>query len=359
MSAKSPFPIPGSTKLSAIAKSAQIIPTRLTFVDIAGLVRGASKGEGLGNQFLANIREVDAIAHVVRCFEDSDINPCRGQDRTRRRHRDHRDELNAADSKPRKARRHLPSQGTTGSEEQLAGERAACCREGRPARFVERKLEEERAFGMLEACHELGLDGLDVGDGWILPSTWVMSESSKQRTTCAIASTSRMLARNWLPRPSPLDAPRTRPAMSTNVSRVGMICADFAIAESLSSRGSGTATSPTFGSMVPERIIRRLRRCRFGQRIEQGRLADIGQPDDTAFEIPSRPQYLSLVMAGLVPAIHVYCCTSKKDVDARVKPGHDNGEVSPASLRCLPSRKTLFPAAPGAPCSGTSSHARS
>ena len=61
------------TKLAGIAKSGQIIPTRLTFVDIAGLVKGASKGEGLGNQFLANIREVDAIAHVVRCFEDGDI----------------------------------------------------------------------------------------------------------------------------------------------------------------------------------------------------------------------------------------------------------------------------------------------
>ena len=60
-------------KLAAIAKSAQIVPTRITFVDIAGLVRGASKGEGLGNQFLANIREVDAIVHVLRCFEDGDI----------------------------------------------------------------------------------------------------------------------------------------------------------------------------------------------------------------------------------------------------------------------------------------------
>src|ERR1700744_2965493 len=59
--------------LAALAKSVQIVPTRLTFVDIAGLVRGASKGEGLGNQFLGNIREVDAIAHVVRCFEDSDV----------------------------------------------------------------------------------------------------------------------------------------------------------------------------------------------------------------------------------------------------------------------------------------------
>jgi GTP-binding protein YchF len=66
-------------KLAAIAKSAQIIPTRLTFVDIAGLVRGASKGEGLGNQFLANIREVDAIAHVLRCFEDGDVTHVEGR----------------------------------------------------------------------------------------------------------------------------------------------------------------------------------------------------------------------------------------------------------------------------------------
>jgi GTP-binding protein YchF len=60
-------------KLTEIAKSAQTVPTRITFVDIAGLVRGASKGEGLGNQFLANIREVDAIVHVLRCFEDGDV----------------------------------------------------------------------------------------------------------------------------------------------------------------------------------------------------------------------------------------------------------------------------------------------
>ncbi|WP_336232171.1 redox-regulated ATPase YchF [Thalassospira sp. CH_XMU1458] len=60
-------------KIAAIANSANIIPTQLEFVDIAGLVRGASKGEGLGNQFLANIRETDAIVHVLRCFEDDDI----------------------------------------------------------------------------------------------------------------------------------------------------------------------------------------------------------------------------------------------------------------------------------------------
>src|SRR5262244_1232128 len=66
-------------QLATIAKSAEIIPTRLTFVDIAGLVRGASKGEGLGNQFLAAIREVDAIAHVLRCCQDDDITHVEGR----------------------------------------------------------------------------------------------------------------------------------------------------------------------------------------------------------------------------------------------------------------------------------------
>ena len=66
-------------KLAEIAGSKQIIPTRMTFVDIAGLVRGASRGEGLGNQFLANIRECDAIAHVLRCFEDGDITHVEGR----------------------------------------------------------------------------------------------------------------------------------------------------------------------------------------------------------------------------------------------------------------------------------------
>jgi GTP-binding protein YchF len=60
-------------RIAAIGKSAKIVPTQLAFVDIAGLVKGASKGEGLGNQFLGNIREVDAIVHVLRCFEDDDI----------------------------------------------------------------------------------------------------------------------------------------------------------------------------------------------------------------------------------------------------------------------------------------------
>jgi GTP-binding protein YchF len=73
------MPDPRLEKLAAIAGSKEIIPTRMTFVDIAGLVKGASKGEGLGNQFLANIREVDAIAHVLRCFEDGDVTHVEGR----------------------------------------------------------------------------------------------------------------------------------------------------------------------------------------------------------------------------------------------------------------------------------------
>jgi len=72
-------PEPRLTHLAAIAASQEIIPARLTFVDIAGLVKGASQGEGLGNQFLANIREVDAVAYVLRCFEDDDVTHVEGR----------------------------------------------------------------------------------------------------------------------------------------------------------------------------------------------------------------------------------------------------------------------------------------
>ena len=71
-------PDPRLAALAAIGKSQRIVPTSLEFVDIAGLVRGASRGEGLGNQFLGNIREVDAIVHVLRCFEDTDVTHVEG-----------------------------------------------------------------------------------------------------------------------------------------------------------------------------------------------------------------------------------------------------------------------------------------
>ena len=72
-------PDPRLEKLAQIANSAKVIETQLAFVDIAGLVRGASKGEGLGNQFLGNIREVDAVVHVLRCFEDGDVTHVEGK----------------------------------------------------------------------------------------------------------------------------------------------------------------------------------------------------------------------------------------------------------------------------------------
>jgi GTP-binding protein YchF len=72
-------PDPRMTAIAAVARPQNVVPTRISFVDIAGLVRGASKGEGLGNQFLANIREVDAIVHVLRCFEGGDITHVEGR----------------------------------------------------------------------------------------------------------------------------------------------------------------------------------------------------------------------------------------------------------------------------------------
>ena len=72
-------PDPRLQRIAAIANSAKVIETQLGFVAIAGLVRGASSGEGLGNQFLANIREVDAVVHVLRCFEEGDVTHVEGR----------------------------------------------------------------------------------------------------------------------------------------------------------------------------------------------------------------------------------------------------------------------------------------
>lgn len=86
--------------------------------------------------------------------------------------------------------------------------------------------------------------------GETLPSTWTTSPSSKARTTWQMASASRMLARNLLPRPSPSEAPRTMPAMSTNETVAGRIFSDPWISASRSRRASGSGTTPTLGSMV-------------------------------------------------------------------------------------------------------------
>ena len=141
--------------MSAIAKSAQIIPTRLTFVDIAGLVRGASKGEGLGNQFLATIREVDAVAHVVRCFEDSDITHVEGKIAPLADIETIETELMLADLDSLEKRVDNLSKKAKGNDKDakeqldLVNRALVLLRDGKPARFLERKPEEERAFRML------------------------------------------------------------------------------------------------------------------------------------------------------------------------------------------------------------------
>lgn len=146
-------PDPRLDKLAAIAGSAKIIATQLGFVDIAGLVRGASKGEGLGNQFLGNIREVDAIVHVLRCFENDDI-----------QHVDNRvdpiadaetveTELMLSDLESLEKRvPALQKKAAQGDKEakiaaSVLGQALDLLRAGKPARLVEPKdAEEERAF---------------------------------------------------------------------------------------------------------------------------------------------------------------------------------------------------------------------
>jgi GTP-binding protein YchF len=148
-------PDPRLDALARIAASAQIIPTRLIFVDIAGLVRGASKGEGLGNQFLANIREVDAIAHVVRCFEDSDVTHVEGRIDPIADIETIETELMLADLDSLDKRKTNLEKRVRGGDKELKEQfdlvtRAlALVADGKPARLVERKPEEEKAFQML------------------------------------------------------------------------------------------------------------------------------------------------------------------------------------------------------------------
>ncbi|MGR3723147.1 redox-regulated ATPase YchF [Abyssibius alkaniclasticus] len=142
--------------LAAIAKSRQIIPTRMTFVDIAGLVRGASKGEGLGNQFLANIRECDAIAHVLRCFEDDDITHVEGRVDPVADAETIETELMLADLESIERRLANMQRKLRGGDKEAAEQadllaRAkAALEEGRPARTVRIGADEEKSWRMLQ-----------------------------------------------------------------------------------------------------------------------------------------------------------------------------------------------------------------
>ena len=167
-------------ELSALSRSKEIIPTRVEFVDIAGLVKGASQGEGLGNKFLANIREVDAIVHVVRCFEDDDVIHVSGSVDPRRDAEIINLELGLSDlAQVEKRRDRLKKQLRTSKEAQLedgALERIqAVLEQGGAARSLTLAEEEEvliRPLGLLTAkpiiyATNVSEDDLAGGNGFV------------------------------------------------------------------------------------------------------------------------------------------------------------------------------------------------
>ena len=161
-------------KLAAIARSAKVVETQLAFVDIAGLVRGASKGEGLGNQFLGNIREVDAVVHVLRCFEGGDVTHVEGRVDPIADAEVVETELMLADLESLEKRvPNLVKKGQQGDKEARAaasvlGQALDLLREGKPARLTRPKDEEEaRAFAqaqLLTAKPVLYVCNVDEGD---------------------------------------------------------------------------------------------------------------------------------------------------------------------------------------------------
>ena len=141
--------------IAKIGKSARTVPTRLTFVDIAGLVKGASKGEGLGNKFLANIREVDAIAHVVRCFEDGNITHVEGRIDPVSDAETINTELMLADLESLEKRRESLIKKARGNDKDaiqtlaLVDIALEALRDGKPARAAEVPDDERRAYQRL------------------------------------------------------------------------------------------------------------------------------------------------------------------------------------------------------------------
>jgi len=143
-------------KLATIGKSAQILPARMSFVDIAGLVKGASQGEGLGNQFLANIRETDAIAYVLRCFEDPNVIHVSNRVDPLADAEVVETELMLADLESLEKRRSGVEKKAKGNDKdakltlELIDRALVLLRDGKSARFVKRDPEEEKAFTELQ-----------------------------------------------------------------------------------------------------------------------------------------------------------------------------------------------------------------
>ena len=166
-----PVPDPRLDRLAAIAKSNLVVPTRLTFVDIAGLVRGASKGEGLGNQFLAHIREVDAIAYVLRCFEDTDVMHVEGRIDPISDADTIETELMLADLESLERRLPILEKKIRGQDKEamktleLIGRILPLLREGKPARLASVAADDEmpafKALGLLTAKPVLYVANVD------------------------------------------------------------------------------------------------------------------------------------------------------------------------------------------------------
>ena len=167
-------PDPRLQEIAAVAKSAQILATQLEFVDIAGLVRGASKGEGLGNQFLGNIREVDAIVHVLRCFEEGDVTHVEGRVDPVADAETVETELMLADLESLEKRvPNLVKKAQQGDKEakvqaSVLGQALELLRDSKPARLTQPKDEEEKAAleraQLLTAKPVLYVCNVDEGD---------------------------------------------------------------------------------------------------------------------------------------------------------------------------------------------------
>lgn len=166
--------------LADISKSAEILPARVEFVDIAGLVKGASQGEGLGNQFLANIREVDAIAHVVRCFENDDIIHVSGSVDPLRDIEVINLELALADlgqieKRLDRARKQARGNKEIQTEVEALEKLMPVLNEGKPARSIDLKEEEElviKPLGLLTRkpiiyVTNVSEDDLATGNSWV------------------------------------------------------------------------------------------------------------------------------------------------------------------------------------------------
>jgi len=194
-----PVPDPRLDRLAAIAKSSQVVPTRLTFVDIAGLVRGASKGEGLGNQFLAHIREVDAIAYVLRCFEDTDVVHVEGRIDPIADADTIETELMLADLDSLERRLPILDKKLRGQDKdaektlELIGRGLPLLREGKPARLIDVADDERAAFkalGLLTAKPVLYVANVDEasaasGNQY---STLVAERAAKEGAGCVVIS---------------------------------------------------------------------------------------------------------------------------------------------------------------------------